>query len=154
MSHKFKPGVLTGDDVQAMFKLAKEKKFAMPAANVISSSTINAVLETSKELNAPAIIQFSNGGAQFNAGKGLNNDNQAAAIAGAIAGAKHVHLLAEAYNIPVILHTDHCAKKLLPWIMSYMQTSVSLLSRALMPAGSLYRLKPLVYFSICYNLGF
>ena len=98
MSHKFKPGVLTGDDVQAMFKLAKEKKFAMPAANVISSSTINAVLETSKELNAPAIIQFSNGGAQFNAGKGLNNDNQAAAIAGAIAGAKHVHLLAEAYN--------------------------------------------------------
>jgi len=116
MSHKFKPGVLTGDDVQAMFKLAKEKKFAMPAANVISSSTINAVLETSKELNAPAIIQFSNGGAQFNAGKGLNNDNQAAAIAGAIAGAKHVHLLAEAYNIPVILHTDHCAKKLLPWI--------------------------------------
>ena len=116
MSHKFKPGVLTGDDVQAMFKLAKEKKFAMPAANVITSSTINAVLETSKELNAPAIIQFSNGGAQFNAGKGLNNDNQAAAIAGAIAGAKHVHLLAEAYNIPVILHTDHCAKKLLPWI--------------------------------------
>ncbi|MGB5242643.1 MAG: class II fructose-bisphosphate aldolase [Lutimonas sp.] len=116
MSHKFKPGVLTGDDVQAMFKLAKEKKFAMPAANVISSSTINAVLETSKELNAPAIIQFSNGGAQFNAGKGLNNDNQAAAIAGAIAGAKHVHLLAEAYKVPVILHTDHCAKKLLPWI--------------------------------------
>lgn len=116
MSHKFKPGVLTGDDVQAMFTLAKEKKFAMPAANVISSSTINAVLETSKELNAPAIIQFSNGGAQFNAGKGLNNDHQAAAIAGAIAGAKHVHLLAEAYKVPVILHTDHCAKKLLPWI--------------------------------------
>ncbi len=116
MSYKFKPGVLTGDDVQAMFNLAKEKKFAMPAANVISSSTINAVLETSKELNAPAIIQFSNGGAQFNAGKGLNNDNQAAAIAGAIAGARHVHLLAEAYKVPVILHTDHCAKKLLPWI--------------------------------------
>ncbi|MFD1315304.1 class II fructose-bisphosphate aldolase [Namhaeicola litoreus] len=116
MSSKIKPGVLTGDAVQAMFDLAKEKKFAMPAANVISSSTINAVLETSKELNAPAIIQFSNGGAQFNAGKGLSNENQAAAIAGAIAGAKHVHLMADAYKVPVILHTDHCAKKLLPWI--------------------------------------
>lgn len=116
MSEKFKSGVLTGDDVQAMFKLAKQKKFAMPAANVIGSSTINAVLETSKELNAPAFIQFSNGGALFNAGKGLSNENQKAAIAGGIAGAKHVHIMAEAYDVPVILHTDHCAKKLLPWI--------------------------------------
>lgn len=116
MSEKFKSGVLTGDDVQAMFKLAKQKKFAMPAANVIGSSTINAVLETSKELNAPAFIQFSNGGAQFNAGKGLSNENQKAAIAGGVAGAKHVHIMAEAYDVPVILHTDHCAKKLLPWI--------------------------------------
>ncbi|NOR27217.1 MAG: class II fructose-bisphosphate aldolase [Lutibacter sp.] len=116
MSHTIKPGVVTGKEVQEVFKLAKAKKFALPAVNVIGSSTINAVLETAKELNAPVIIQFSNGGAQFNAGKGLSNENEKAAIAGAIAGAKHVHSLAEAYGIPVILHTDHCAKKLLPWI--------------------------------------
>ncbi len=116
MSYNIKPGVATGNDVQEIFKLAKEKNFAIPAVNVIGSNTINAVLETAKELNAPVIIQFSNGGAQFNAGKGLSNENQKAAIAGAIAGAKHIHLLADAYGIPVILHTDHCAKKLLPWI--------------------------------------
>jgi fructose-bisphosphate aldolase class II len=116
MSYTIKAGVATGDTVQQIFKLAKEKSFALPAANVISSSTINAVLETAKELNAPVIIQFSNGGAQFNAGKGLSNANEAAAIAGAVAGAKHVHELAKAYGVVVILHTDHCAKKLLPWI--------------------------------------
>ena len=111
-----KPGVATGDQVQEIFKLAKIKGFALPAVNVISSSSVNGVLETAKELNAPVIIQFSNGGAVFNAGKGLDNTNQAAAIAGSIAGAKHVHIMAEAYGVPVILHTDHCAKKLLPWI--------------------------------------
>lgn len=116
MSQKIKSGVATGDTVQQIFKLAKEKSFALPAANVISSSTINAVIEAAKELNAPVIVQFSNGGAHFNAGKGLSNENQKAAIAGAIAGAKHVHVMAEAYDVPVILHTDHCAKKLLPWI--------------------------------------
>ncbi|MDP6921349.1 MAG: class II fructose-bisphosphate aldolase [Lutibacter sp.] len=111
-----RPGVATGEEVQAIFSLAKAKKFALPAVNVIGSNTINAVLETAKELNAPVIIQFSNGGAQFNAGKGLSNEGQQAAIAGAVAGAKHVHLMAEAYGVPVILHTDHCAKKLLPWV--------------------------------------
>ena len=116
MSQKIKSGVATGDTVQQIFQLAKEKSFALPAANVISSSTINAVIEAAKELNAPVIVQFSNGGAHFNAGKGLSNENQKAAIAGAIAGAKHVHVMAEAYDVPVILHTDHCAKKLLPWI--------------------------------------
>lgn len=116
MSHTIKPGVVTGKKVQELFKIAKTKKFAIPAVNVTGSNTINAVLETAKELNAPVIIQLSNGGAQFNAGKGLSNENQKAAIAGAIAGAKHIHTLAEAYGIPVILHTDHCAKKLLPWI--------------------------------------
>ncbi len=116
MVQTIKSGVATGDTVQEIFKLAKEKSFALPAANVISSSTINAVLETAKELNAPVIVQFSNGGAHFNAGKGLSNDGQKAAIAGAIAGAKHVHEMAKVYDIPVILHTDHCAKKLLPWI--------------------------------------
>ena len=116
MSQKIKSGVATGDTVQEIFKLAKEKSFALPAANVISSSTINAVIEAAKELNAPVIVQFSNGGAHFNAGKGLSNEGQKAAIAGAIAGAKHVHIMAKAYDVPVILHTDHCAKKLLPWI--------------------------------------
>jgi len=116
ISHTIKSGVATGNTVQEIFQLAKAKNFALPAVNVVGSNTINTVLETAKELNAPVIIQFSNGGAQFNAGKGLSNKNQKAAIAGAIAGAKHIHLLAKAYNIPVILHTDHCAKKLLPWI--------------------------------------
>jgi len=116
MAHNIKSGVATGDQVQEIFKLAKEKGFALPAVNVIGSSSINGVLETAAALNAPVIIQFSNGGGVFNAGKGLSNDGQKAAIAGCVAGAKHVHLMAEAYGVPVILHTDHCAKKLLPWI--------------------------------------
>lgn len=116
MSKKIKSGVASGDTVQEIFKLAKANKFALPAANVVGSSTVNAVLEAAKELNSPVIVQFSNGGAYFNAGKGLSNENQKAAIAGSIAGAKHVHTMAELYDIPVILHTDHCAKKLLPWI--------------------------------------
>ncbi|WP_445749777.1 class II fructose-bisphosphate aldolase [Polaribacter sp.] len=123
MSHTIKPGVATGKEVQAIFQLAKEKGFAIPAVNVIGSSTINGVLETAKELNAPVIIQFSNGGAQFNAGKGLSNENQKAAIAGGIAGAKHIHELAEAYGVTVILHTDHCAKNLLPWIDGLLDAS-------------------------------
>ena len=123
MSHNIKPGVATGDEVQAIFNYAKEKSFALPAVNVIGSDTINGVLETAAALNAPVIIQFSNGGAQFNAGKGLSNENQKAAIAGAVAGAKHVHELAKAYGVPVILHTDHCAKKLLPWIDGLLDAS-------------------------------
>ena len=123
MSHHIKPGVATGYEVQEIFKLAKEKGFALPAVNVVGSNTINTVLETAKELNSPVIIQFSNGGAQFNAGKGLSNDNQKSAIAGAIAGAKHVHMMAEEYSVPVILHTDHCAKKLLPWIDGLLNAS-------------------------------
>ncbi|WP_299111187.1 class II fructose-bisphosphate aldolase [uncultured Winogradskyella sp.] len=123
MSHNIKPGVATGQEVQEIFQLAKEKGFALPAVNVIGSNSINAVLETAKALNAPVIIQFSNGGAQFNAGKGLGNENQEGAIAGSIAGAKHVHHMAEAYGVPVILHTDHCAKKLLPWIDGLLDAS-------------------------------
>ena len=117
------PGVATGKEVQEIFNLAKEKAFAIPAVNVVGSSTINAVLETAKGLNAPVIIQFSNGGAQFNAGKGLSNENEKAAIAGAVAGAKHIHELAIAYGVPVILHTDHAAKKLLPWIDGLLEAS-------------------------------
>ena len=123
MSHNIKPGVATGKAVQDIFKLAKEKGFALPAVNVIGSNTINGVLETAASLNAPVIIQFSNGGGVFNAGKGLSNENQKAAIAGSIAGAKHIHLMAEAYGVPVILHTDHCAKKLLPWIDGLLDAS-------------------------------
>ena len=118
-----KPGVATGDEVQAIFKLAKEKQFALPAVNVIGSSSVNAVLETAKALNSPVIIQFSNGGAVFNAGKSLDNSNQEAAISGSIAGAKHIHTMAKAYGVPVILHTDHCAKKLLPWIDGLIEAS-------------------------------
>ena len=123
MNYSIPSGVITGDKVQEVFKLAKEKAFALPAVNVIGSNTINAVLETSAELNSPVIIQFSNGGAQFNAGKGLSNQDQSAAIAGAISGAKHIHEMAKAYGASVILHTDHCAKKLLPWIDGLLEAS-------------------------------
>ncbi|GLB52171.1 class II fructose-bisphosphate aldolase [Neptunitalea chrysea] len=123
MSYNIQPGVATGKEVQEIFKLAKEKGFALPAVNVIGSSTINAVLETAVALNSPVIIQFSNGGAQFNAGKGLSNEDQKAAVAGAVAGAKHIHELAKAYGAVVILHTDHCAKKLLPWVDGMLDAS-------------------------------
>ena len=123
MNHSIPSGVLTGTQVQEVFKLAKAKAFALPAVNVIGSNSINAVLETAATLNSPVIIQFSNGGAQFNAGKGLSNEDQKAAIAGAIAGAKHVHELAEAYGASVIVHTDHCAKNLLPWIDGLLDAS-------------------------------
>jgi len=123
MAHNIKPGVATGDQVQEIFRYAKEKAFALPAVNVTGSSTINGVLETAAKLKAPVIIQFSNGGAIFNAGKGLSNANEKAAIAGGIAGAKHIHTLAEAYGATVILHTDHCAKKLLPWLDGLLDAS-------------------------------
>ncbi len=116
MKSNFPKGVATGRQVQEIFEYAKANKFALPAVNVIGSNSINTVLETAAELNSPVIIQFSNGGAQFNAGKGLSNENQQAAIAGAVAGAKHIHELAELYGATVILNTDHCAKNLLPWI--------------------------------------
>ena len=116
MSHSFKSGVVTGKALQDLFLYAKDNNFALPAVNVVGSNTINGVMETARDLNAPVMIQFSNGGAVFNAGKGLSNENQQAAIVGAITGAEHVHRLAELYGIPVVLHTDHCAKKLLPWI--------------------------------------
>ena len=116
MNQSFPKGVLTGSQVQDLFKFAKQKSFALPAVNVVGSNSVNAVIETAAELNSPVIIQFSNGGSQFMAGKGLSNDNQIAAIAGGISGAKHVHELAKLYGATVILHTDHCAKNLLPWI--------------------------------------
>ena len=111
-----KPGVVTGEDVQKVFAICKENKFAMPAVNVINTDSINAVLEAAAKVKSPVVIQFSNGGAQFVAGKGLKLQGQETAVLGAISGAQHVHLMAEAYGVPVILHTDHAAKKLLPWI--------------------------------------
>ena len=111
-----KPGVITGDDVQKVFAIAKENGFALPAVNCVGTDSVNAVLEAAAKVKAPVIVQFSNGGAVFTAGKGLKLEGQQAAIIGAISGAKHVHAVAEAYGVPVILHTDHAAKKLLPWI--------------------------------------
>ena len=116
ISEFVKPGVVTGDDLQKIFDIAKQHQFALPAVNVVGTNSINAVMEAAKSVNSPVIIQFSNGGAAFYAGKGLSNEGERAAIAGAISGAKHVHTLAELYGIPVILHTDHAARKLLPWI--------------------------------------
>ncbi len=123
MAHNIKPGVATGKEVQQIFAFAKETGFALPAVNVTGSSTINGVLETAAKLNSPVIIQFSNGGAAFNAGKGLSNANEQASVLGAIAGAKHIHTLAKAYGATVILHTDHCAKKLLPWLDGLMDAN-------------------------------
>jgi len=116
MSSKFRSGVLHGQEVTDVLNYANEKGFALPAVNVIGTNSVNAVLETAREVNSPVIIQFSNGGAQFFAGKSLDNSNQQASIAGSISGALHVHEMAKAYNVPVILHTDHAAKKLIPWV--------------------------------------
>ncbi|MEI7841061.1 MAG: class II fructose-bisphosphate aldolase [Methylococcaceae bacterium] len=109
-------GVVTGDDVQKIFAFCKAHNMALPAVNVISSDSINAVIEAAAKAQSAVIVQFSNGGAQFVAGKGLKLDGQQAAILGAISGAQHVHAVAKHYGVPVILHTDHAAKKLLPWI--------------------------------------
>lgn len=113
---KFKPGIVYGKALQDLYQYAKENKFALPAVNVVGTNSVNAVLETAKAVNSPVIIQFSNGGGQFYAGKSLKLDNDKAAALGAISGAHHIHMMAEAYGVPVIVHTDHAAKKLLPWI--------------------------------------
>ncbi len=110
------PGVLHGDQVQTLLNYAQSQNFALPAVNVIGTNSINAVLETSREVNSPVMIQFSNGGAHFVAGKGLTNEGQKAAVAGSVSGALHIHNVAADYGVPVVLHTDHAAKKLLPWI--------------------------------------
>lgn len=111
-----KTGVIVGDDVLKLFEYAQEKKFAIPAINVTSSSTVVAALEAARDSKAPIILQMSQGGAAYFAGKGVANKNQEASIAGAIAGAHYIRMIAPAYDIPVVLHTDHCAKKLLPWL--------------------------------------
>lgn len=111
----FTPGVLTGDEVMRLFRLAQEKGFALPAVNITTSSSANAVLEAARDLDTPVIMQVSNGGAAFYAGKGVSNKNQEASITGAIAAANHVRLMAPIYGVAVVMHSDHCAKNLLPW---------------------------------------
>ena len=113
---RFRSGVLWGDEVTNLFNYANDNNFALPAVNVIGTNSVNAVLETAREVNSPVIIQFSNGGAGFFAGKGLSNEDQQASILGGISGAMHVHTLAKAYGVTVVLHTDHCAKNILPWV--------------------------------------
>ncbi len=113
---KFRTGVLHGDEVTELLQYANDNDFALPAVNVIGTNSVNAVLETARDLNSPVIVQFSGGGASFFAGKGLSNEGQQSAILGGISGAMHVHMMAKAYGVPVIMHTDHCARKLLPWV--------------------------------------
>lgn len=117
------PGVVTGGDLQEIFRIAKQHEFALPAINVIGTNSVNAVLEVARDVNSPVIIQFSNGGAHFYAGKTLSNENQRAAVAGAISGARHIELMAKEYGVRVILHTDHAAMKLLPWIDGLLEAS-------------------------------
>jgi fructose-bisphosphate aldolase, class II len=119
---EIKPGVVTGSDLQKLFKIAKENKFAIPAVNVVGSHTINSVLEAAATVNSPVIIQLSNGGAIFYAGKGIK-DTFKASVIGAISAAKHIHEVAEAYGVAVVLHTDHAARKLLPWIDALLDAS-------------------------------
>jgi len=120
-----KPGVIFGEDVQKVYDYAKKEGFAIPAVNVVGTDSVNAVIESAAKVQSPVIIQFSNGGASYYAGKGLSNDNERAAIVGAISGALHVHMMAEAYGVVVILHTDHAAKKLLPWIDALLEAGES-----------------------------
>ena len=118
-----KAGVATGNEVQEIFEHAKKHGYALPAINVVNTSSVNAVLEAARDNNSPAMVQFSAGGSQFFAGKGLSNDKHQSAIAGGISGAMHTHQLAELYGATIILHTDHCAKKLLPWIDGLLDAS-------------------------------
>ncbi len=113
---KYSSGVLHGEELEALYNDAKHNAFAMPAVNTIGTNTINATLEAAANVNSPVIIQFSNGGAQFIAGKGMPNDKLQANIAGGVSGALHIHNVAKYYGVPVVLHTDHAAKKWLPWI--------------------------------------
>lgn len=113
---KYRAGVLHGAELESLYADAKANQFALPAVNTIGTNTINAVLETAAKVNSPVIIQFSNGGAQFIAGKGMPNDKLQANISGGVSGALHIHNVARYYGVPVVLHTDHASKKWLPWI--------------------------------------
>ncbi len=137
---KVKPGVLAGDEVSEVFRIAREQQFALPAINCVGTDSVNAAMEAAKEVNSPIIIQLSNGGAAFYAGKGLSNENQNAAVLGGVSAAKHVHELAEAYGVAVILHTDHCAKKLLPWVSGLLDAGEKFFSETGRPLFSSHML--------------
>lgn len=122
---KFKPGIVYGSALQELYAYAKENKFALPAVNVIGTDSVNAVLETAKAVNSPVIIQFSNGGGQFYAGKGLKLESEKAAALGAVSGAHHIAMMAEHYGVPVVIHTDHAAKKLLPWVDNMIEAGLA-----------------------------
>ncbi len=111
-----KPGVVYGEDLKTLFDICKSEGFAMPAVNCVNTESVNAVLEAAAKAKSPVMIQFSNGGSTFFAGKGLKLEEGRADVLGAVCGAHYVHRVAEAYGVPVVLHTDHCAKKLLPWL--------------------------------------
>jgi len=111
-----KPGVVSGNDLRKLVEICKNENFALPAVNCVNTESVNGVLEAAARANSPVIIQFSNGGATFFAGKGLKPTKNKADVIGGIAAARHVHQMAEAYGVAVVLHTDHCAKKLLPWL--------------------------------------
>jgi len=113
---QLKPGVVTGNALKELFAYCKEAEAALPSVNVIGSHSANAAMAAAKEAKAPIIIQLSHTGSQFYGGKSLDNSAQQASIAGSIAGALHVRTLAKVYGVPVVLHTDHCAKKILPWV--------------------------------------
>jgi len=110
-----KPGVLVGDDLITLFQWAKDKNFAIPAVNCVSSSSVNACLEAAAKSKSPIIIQVSQGGGHFYCGKGVKDDGFKATTAGSVALAHHVRTVAPMYGVPVVIHSDHCAKKLLPW---------------------------------------
>ncbi len=120
---KLKPGIVFGSALDELYQYAKESRFALPAVNVVGTNSVNAVLETAKSVNSPVIIQFSNGGGQFYAGKSLKLPNDRAAVLGSVSGAQHIQMMAEYYGVPVVIHTDHAAKKLLPWIDGMLEMS-------------------------------
>ncbi len=120
---KLKPGIVFGSALDELYQYAKESRFALPAVNVVGTNSVNAVLETAKSVNSPVIIQFSNGGGQFYAGKSLKLPNDRAAVLGSVSGAQHIQMMAEHYGVPVVIHTDHAAKKLLPWIDGMLEMS-------------------------------
>ena len=113
---ELQPGVIYGDELTKLLRHANEHNYALPAVNIVGTNSLNAVLETAKQVNSPVMVQLSNGGASFYAGKGISNENQQAAIAGGVSAALHVHEMAKLYGVTVVLHTDHCAKKLIPWV--------------------------------------
>jgi fructose-bisphosphate aldolase class II len=122
---KYSAGVLFGEELASLYRDAKDNQFALPAVNTIGTNSINATLETAAKVNSPVIIQFSNGGAQFIAGKGMPNDQLQGNIQGGISGALHIHNVAKYYGVPVVLHTDHASKKWLPWISGLLDAGES-----------------------------